>query len=248
MKKSFIILSLLFSSLAAKIIESDTIATVLKHTDSDTFVIFDIDNTIARENNDKGWGGDQWLEAHVNNFIDHGLSVQKAWDLALPIYFEAQHSKGFGLEPVESITIDVVKEVQQKANKAIVLTARSYPLVQLTINFLHEMGLNFLDNGFEEEFIFDKVPGKYAHGMFFCGPGDKGESLLALLARIDYAPKKIVFIDDKLKNIYSVERAAKALGIQFVGIHYIRLQEEVLKFKLSEVVPPETRLTPVIIR
>ncbi|MCF7900541.1 DUF2608 domain-containing protein [Candidatus Babeliales bacterium] len=234
MKKSFIILAFLVSSLSAKIIETDSIATVLEYTHKDTLVLFDIDNTLAKENNTTGWGGDQWLYAHVQNFIEHGLTPQKAWDLALPIYFEAQHSNGFKLEFVEDVTFDVVKKTQQQAQKVIVLTARSYPLIQLTIDFIADLGLNFLDNGFEEEFVFDKVPGKYTQGMFFCGAGDKGESLLELFHRINYWPQRVVFIDDKIKNIYAVERALKPYNIDFVGIHYTYLKKSVDAFKLFD--------------
>ena len=234
-------------SLSAKIVESRNISDVLGYIHEDTLMIYDIDNTLAKENTESGWGGDQWVYALVNQFIEHGLTPSKAWDIALPIYFSAQHSKGFGLVPIEDQTISVFKESQQKADKVIALTARSYPLIQLTVNFLHAIDIDFRDNGFEEEFVFDEVPSKYTHGMFFCGHGDKGQALLQLFHRIDYAPKKVVFIDDKMKNIKAVERAVEGLGIEFVGIHYLFLEEEIKNFKLTDVVPEETLLTPVVV-
>jgi FMN phosphatase YigB (HAD superfamily) len=231
---------LCFFSLSSKIITTDSIETVLEYTNKDTLVIYDIDNTIAKENNTTEWGSDQWLYAHVQNFIDHGLQPQKAWDLALPIYFEAQHSDRFALEFVTPNTFNVVKESQKKADKVIVLTARSYPLVQLTLSFLDNLGLNFLDNGFNEEFVFDKVPGKYTKGVFFCGAGNKGESLIELFKRINYWPKRVVFIDDKMKNVCAIENSLKEYDIEFIGMHYTYLEQSVKDFTLFHNLPEES--------
>lgn len=235
----FIFSVLSIFSLSSKIIETQNIEDVLNYINKDTLVIYDIDNTIAKENNTTGWGGDQWLCAHVQNFINHGLERQKAWDLALPIYFEAQHSDGFGLEFVTENTFNVIKESQKKADKVIVLTARSYPLVQLTLSFLEKLGLNFLDNGFDEEFVFDKVPGKYTKGVFFCGAGNKGESLIELFKRINYWPKRVVFIDDKMKNVCALENSLKEYDVEFIGMHYTYLQEAANNFKLFDHLPEE---------
>lgn len=237
-KSLLLVVNFLFiAQLSAVIVESNKIEHVLDYLDKETLMIFDIDNTIAEPDNETGWGSDQWLYAHIERMVEKGVSPSVAWSIALPMYFEVQRSKNFWLKPVEDCSVAVVKKSQEKADKVIVLTARSYPLIPTTLRLMKGIGVNFLENGFDEEFIFDRVPGKYTHGIFFCGDGDKGESLIELFMRLNYWPKKVVFTDDKYKNLHSVEKAVEAHGIEFVGIHYTYLGDKVKNFRLVVDVP-----------
>jgi hypothetical protein len=59
--------------------------------------------------------------------------------------------------------------------------------------------------------------------MLFSGDISKGEVLQAFLSKIkDRKFNKIVFIDDKIENLKSVESVSQVLGIEFVGVEYTR--------------------------
>ena len=187
-------------------------------------VIFDIDNTLAEPDNLDQYGSDQWLQTHVERIVEKGIPTVKAWDIMLPLWFEIQKDPKFSLRPVEKNTVEIFKDIQKLSDKTIGLTARSFPILSDTLRLLKHVGINFLDNGFTEDFMFDGVPGEYTHGIFFCGTGDKGESLLELFARLNYYPDIIIFVDDKEKNVQSVEKAALLKNIEFLGIHYTHLE------------------------
>ena len=51
---------------------------------------------------------------------------------------------------------------------------------------------------------------KYVEGVIFVGlKNDKGETLMRLLNQLGHQPKKILFIDDKEKNLHSVAAACE---------------------------------------
>jgi hypothetical protein len=75
----------------------------------------------------------------------------------------------------------------------------------------------------------------FVDGMLFADGADKGHALKAFLAKIpQYKFKKIIFVDDKLKNLKSVEKICNEIGAQFVGIEFTHS-----KIKKHPVLNPE---------
>jgi hypothetical protein len=61
----------------------------------------------------------------------------------------------------------------------------------------------------------------FIDGMLFADGANKGIVLKAFLSKIpQYKFKKIIFIDDKLKNLKAVEKICAETGTQFIGIEY----------------------------
>jgi hypothetical protein len=61
----------------------------------------------------------------------------------------------------------------------------------------------------------------FVDGMLFASGADKGNVLKAFLSKIpQYKFKKIIFIDDKLKNLKSVGKVCNEIGVQFIGIEF----------------------------
>lgn len=61
----------------------------------------------------------------------------------------------------------------------------------------------------------------YGQGIFFAYPiEDKGELILDLFSQTDFRPSKVVFIDDKMENIRSMDKALGQLGIPAVCFYY----------------------------
>lgn len=75
---------------------------------------------------------------------------------------------------------------------------------------------------------FDKGPKRpypvYKDGIIYTNHyANKGEVLAAFLAQINLKPKAIIFIDDKLSNIITVENFCKVANISYTGIHDNRI-------------------------
>ncbi|MFC1870704.1 DUF2608 domain-containing protein [Candidatus Dependentiae bacterium] len=202
-------------------------------------VIFDIDNTVGKLSTELG--SDQWFYAKVDNLKASGKTVDEAIQLALPELFHVQfHS---WMEPVEKDTVQVIKNLQDKGVTVIALTARSLELTQRTIEQLHHMGIYFTKTDpYECPLTHGHGHGKaglYIDGIIFSGNHSKGEMIVSWFKQIKYRPKKIIFVDDKLKNLQSVEKALHNRDYPFIGIRYGHEDELVEKFTLESVADEE---------
>ena len=57
-------------------------------------------------------------------------------------------------------------------------------------------------------------------GVILTAQLDKAKGLEFILSRINYYPKTIIFIDDMLNNLESIERLISKLKIKFHRLHY----------------------------
>jgi len=57
-------------------------------------------------------------------------------------------------------------------------------------------------------------------GVILTAQVDKGKALECILSRSNYYPKTIIFIDDMLNNLESIERLISKLKIKFHRLHY----------------------------
>jgi hypothetical protein len=98
---------------------------------------------------------------------------------------------------------------------------------------LRNVGIDFRKSWIGvKRFEFPNIPRKsspfcnfhcpsFVDGMLFASGADKGGVLKAFLSKIpQYKFKKIIFIDDKLKNLKSVEKVCNEIGVQFIGIEF----------------------------
>lgn len=183
-----------------------------------TFVIFDIDNTLARTPDH--YGSDQWFYWKKDQFEKEGFTEKEAIDLIMPELL--QISAYLPLVPVEKNTAKIVKNLQDKGVTVIALSARSLDLTYRTIEQLHEIGIHFKGKGPHNCLIqYGKgKPALYIDGIIFSGNHTKGEVIAHWFDQIDYHPKKVIFIDDKMKNLSSVEQALHKRNYPFIGIRY----------------------------
>ncbi len=70
-------------------------------------------------------------------------------------------------------------------------------------------------------------------GILFTCHVPKGEVLDAYLQQIDVKPRKIVFVDDKLKNLETVAKYCDQNNIAFVGFEYNAVKEQAKKFPMD---------------
>jgi hypothetical protein len=65
----------------------------------------------------------------------------------------------------------------------------------------------------------------FKQGVLFSSLHSKGDVFKSFLRASGYRPKWVILIDDQMKYVQSVEKAAKELGIEYVGIHYTAADE-----------------------
>ncbi len=90
---------------------------------------------------------------------------------------------------------------------------------------LQKFNIDFRNFNNLKDHIFLDVPAKKGvpmtkNGVTFTAQADKGALLDAVLNYNNLRPNKVVFIDDKLSHLESVESVCKNHNIPFIGIHY----------------------------
>jgi hypothetical protein len=60
----------------------------------------------------------------------------------------------------------------------------------------------------------------FSGGVLFSGALPKDKSLRIFLSHMQMRPKRIVFIDDSLRNVIRVGEYCRSAGLKFTGIHY----------------------------
>lgn len=216
-----------------EIVEIKNITDVYNYIDNneynqDTLVMFDLDNTILSPATDLG--SDQWFYALYKRKVDEGMEKQDAINAIMPVYKQVVHNVIF--EQIEPETVSVIHTLQKKGLTVIGFTARALHLIYPTIEHLNHIGVSFDQSDPHECPIKYGVgePAVYVNGTIFTGKYSKGEVLAAWLKQIDYQPKKVIFVDDKLKNIKSVEQSLHKRNFPFIGLRYSFLDERVKQF------------------
>jgi Protein of unknown function (DUF2608) len=173
-----------------------------------TLVIFDIDNTLAEAS--ETIGSVQWQENEIKVAAAEGVPADKTLDRSVRRFSAVNYAGKLRL--VEGVTFQVMNILQsRKGVHVMALTARpaelhtrtSYLLNRIGIDLSKAQPLPFAVSKYENEQI------KYADGILAVGPtNDKGESLRWLMSQPGFAKyNSIVFVDDKLKYVDSVEKA-----------------------------------------
>ncbi len=226
------------------IVEGKTIEDIYKYIkpyefNDNTLVVCDIDNTLIYPKTIIG--SEQWFYARVEGFESQGMTTAEAVNAVLPQSFELLEY--IPMEPVESSTVAVINDLQKRGVTVIALTARSLDLTYRTVDQLAQLGIHFNGKGpVQCPMVYGEgKPALYIEGILFCGSQGKGETLINWLTHIHYRPTKIIFIDDKMKNIIGVEQKLLPYQYQFIGIRYsyldthkAKISPEIIEKELEE--------------
>jgi hypothetical protein len=213
--------SILFSifllnlNLNAVIIESSEIEDVFKYADKNSIVVFDIDSTLVEIE----YGLEYWVSYKAKELEKIGLANDKACDLALYTFFViSQVAKLF---PINN-SPKVIGELQKMKIPSIALTNRSLPVVKRTKKLLKNIDIDFSKNGLIEKDLDLQVThnAMFSKGIIFAGKNDKGKALALFFNKINYAPKKLIYVDDRVEYVKSVEKEFDRNNIEFIGIRY----------------------------
>lgn len=118
------------------------------------------------------------------------------------------------------------------------------------VNHLKTLDIHFNEAFVKHErFVLRELekPGKtlplYHSGILFSSGYTKGEVLVAFFKKMNHYPSKVIFVDDLIENLNSVEEALEALGIPFEGYHYLgahryfqEIDEELLDYQFQHLI------------
>jgi len=218
-------------------------------------VVYDLDSTLLMMEQDLG--SDQWYNWQAD-LIKSGRSK-----LAVATNFnELFQLQGMlfalgRMKSVEKSTPDVVKRLQQKKIKGIVLTSRGPNYRGDTEEELNAVGIEFLSSafgppaGFAGTFLpegFSKPREiSYMNGIIMGSGQDKGKLLRFLLKKTGVSFKTIFFLDDTLVNIENME-SEFLKDTEVNTFHYIALdvREKAFKKNKRKAIREWNQLRPVL--
>lgn len=212
-----------FSSIEAKIIETKHVRDVLQYIDQDTWFLVDIDNCLFE--GAQALGHANWFYDEMQQRLQKGMSREEAIRDAYPGWIETQ--KVCKVKPLEECFVPTLLMLQNKGITIMALTHRQPSVVDSTIRQVNSLGFDFATTAPSKECfsVPSKTPTQYSQGILFVGDYNKKIDMLTpFLAMIKKSPKKIVFIDDKKKNVEELEALTK-YGIDYVGVHYTAIED-----------------------
>lgn len=227
MFKQILLILLWVSALKAEIFEIDNIDDIRPYAaDPSGLVLLDIDDTLIAPPFVLGRSG--WRVWAKDALTDLAAPFDVYEALTLYIAVRAPYV------PIEEAAVKLVADLQARNVPTFAFTARGrtywYHIHLLGIDRFSEQqlhqagydfrkshppkGLNIPEESFYNGIIFTEYKVK------------KGDFLMKLFKSSSYRPSHIVFVDDKLDQVKSVEKAAEALHIPFYGFWYKASENE----------------------
>lgn len=221
------LLSLLFLSAAlpATIIETSHIEDVAPLIDAETWFLVDLDNTFFEAA--QALGHAHWFYEQVQNRCAQGMSREEAFEDFYPLWVKTQQA--CPVKPLEESFVSCVLELQKKGVVVMGLTHRQPSVASATFQQVTSLGVDFSKTAPSSELQLHmeaKHPTLYQNGILFVHDlNKKGTVFLDFLGKMAQRPKKVVFIDDKRKNVEELEEVLALENISYVGVHYTAIEQ-----------------------
>ncbi len=226
--KSIISCLLFCSSLCALIIEAPNLTPIeqsLERVDLNTLVLFDVDQTLIKQK-------DRILQPCKANWDLWNVYARKTLENR-DLVPEGKYPKGYLrariLSQMEFIEVDphfqdLIATLKNRKIKTVAFTRMNTgpygPIPSMEdwrFNQLKQIGYDFT-------FSFPELQlPMFKQGILYANKQDKGPVLLEFLDHIP-KPTKIIFIDDRLDYLQSVETSLAGTGIEFTGFHYTAVE------------------------
>ncbi len=207
----------------ARIIETANIADAIAVIDEDTWFLVDLDNTMFEGK--QALGHVHWFYDEMDQVMQTGMSRDDAVRTVYPHWERLQHAC-----PVQPLEEDFVPSLIALQNQGVVvmgLTHRHPTVVNPTIAQVASLEFDFTRTAPSAETL--RVPAAnptiYTHGILFCSDFNlKSDVFKTFTSMIGKSPKKIVFIDDRKKNVEEVVENLSKCGIECIGIYYTAIE------------------------
>lgn len=197
-------------------------------------VLLDIDFTVMKPCDAAllpcGW--------HLRKQYLHVLDLKRREFLQSIIALECKE------ELVDVAYIDIIKYLEKKGIPVVGLTAlevgkygKIENLEDWRLANLKLVGIDLSNSFTHKNLTFFKTFPQYnknyplfKNGILFTNRQPKGMVFTAFIDLIGHPPKKVIFIDDNLEYLKSVEEAALRMGIEFIGFHYRAIENSCCDF------------------
>lgn len=202
-----------------KVIETDKIIDILEYASHKTLFVFDINDTLMSTSS--CLGGDVWAHNIVKEGLTKGISREEVLDRILPFWLDVLIHSSF--KPVEDETAQVIRRLQKEGSPIVAMTARITELAYQTIHQLRSIAIDFSNAPLAQSDFTINVPypARYINGIIFAGLlNKKAEVLIQFLEQNPVEFDRIVFVDDKRKNVDELAQAAAILQKEYIGVHY----------------------------
>lgn len=207
----------------AKILETKHIEEILPLIDEDTWFLVDLDNCMFQ--GAQALGHANWFYDQLQRRIEKGMSRDEAIADAYPDWIKTQ--KACRVKPLEESFVPVLLLLQSKKTTIMGLTHRQPSVADSTARQVNSLGFDFSTTApSKDSFVVPaKTPTLYFQGILFVGDYNKKIDIFeTFLSLIKKCPKKIVFIDDKRKNVEELENLTN-YGIEYIGVHYTAIED-----------------------
>lgn len=203
---------------------------ILEKSDADTLVILDVDDVILQQR-------DQILRSPYKPYlveIEKELAVKYTPEEVLnlkSIVILAQQP-----ELVDNRLLNTLANLQNRKVPVVALTfcatgkqGQIDSIEDWRTTQLNQLGVDFTKLNNFKNTTLPEIPAKFGtptvkNGIIFTALAEKGIVLDAVLRKENVRPKKIIFVDDKLRNLQSVQTAALRKDISFIGIEYTTIK------------------------
>jgi hypothetical protein len=234
MYKKLIVSALLLLSpcIRAEIVEIDHLDDIRPYiVQQEDLVLFDIDDTLIT--NPISLGSPPWRAWVKSKIPPYNLGFTLYDALTLFI------AKNTSYRTVETSTVQLISDLQANGIPVFAFTARGRSqwyttdiegVDQLTHEQLNRVGIDFSRTVIPIE-LEDLEPTYFYKGIIFAQHIKKGDLLKHLFKDLNFHPSCIIFVDDKLDQVQSVETAAQEAGIPFMGFWYRGAEFQATKFE-----------------
>ncbi|OJU79879.1 MAG: hypothetical protein BGO10_03230 [Chlamydia sp. 32-24] len=215
--------SLVSLKVEAKVLEKKHVEEILPLIDEDTWFLVDLDNCMFQ--GAQALGHANWFYDQLQQRMEKGMTRDEAIADAYPDWIKTQ--KVCKVKPLEESFVPVLLSLQSKKTTIMGLTHRQPSVADSTARQVNSLGFDFsITAPSQDSFVVPaKTPTLYSQGILFVGDYNKKIDIFAaFLSIIKKSPKKIVFIDDKRKNVEELESLTK-YGIEYIGIHYTAIED-----------------------
>lgn len=186
-----------------------------KEIDAKTLVVFDIDNTLFRQNS--MIGTHQWGDFLAERAIRAGIDAKIAKESQHKAFSEVQSA--VNVVPVENEILEVLSELSKNKISHFALTARNPKLQDITLKQLQILKHDFSEN-FPKLTQSGLMKDRLKDGVIFSGTTPKGELLKKIIDKSVHKFSRVIFFDDKAYNLESVEKSFAQSSIQLKGYRY----------------------------
>lgn len=209
--------------LEARIVQTSHIQDVLPLIDEESWFLVDLDNCMFEAA--QALGHANWFYDELQKKLEKGMSREEAIAEAYPDWIKTQ--KVCKVRPLENQFVPTLQALQRKGIPIMAVTHRQPSVANSTIKQINSLDFDFLVTApSQDSFSVDaKSSTLYLKGVLFVSDYNKKIDIFEkFLNVINKHPKKIVFIDDKRKNVEELESLAK-YGIEYIGVHYTAIED-----------------------